>query len=78
VARKKATADLIGNAVKAPRMATDRESEEAGIKSAAAEMGRRGGEARAASLSKKKRADIAKAAATARWASKKRADKKPS
>jgi len=57
-------------------MATDRESEEAGIKSAAAEMGRRGGEARAASLSKKK-SDIAKAAATARWASKKRADKKP-
>lgn len=34
---------------------------------AAAEMGRKGGRARAASLSKRKRAEIAKKAAAARW-----------
>ena len=34
---------------------------------AAAELGRKGGAARAASLSKKKRAEIAKKAAKARW-----------
>ena len=34
---------------------------------AAAELGHKGGEARAASLSKKKRSEIAKKAAKARW-----------
>lgn len=34
---------------------------------AAAELGRKGGAARAASLSKKRRAEIAKKAATKRW-----------
>jgi len=36
-------------------------------KSAAAELGSRGGRARAANLSKKKRSEIAKTAADARW-----------
>jgi hypothetical protein len=34
---------------------------------AAVELGKKGGKARAANLSKKKRADIAKKAAAARW-----------
>jgi hypothetical protein len=38
-------------------------------RSAAAELGSRGGIARAAKLSKKKRAEIAKKAARARWRS---------
>jgi hypothetical protein len=37
------------------------------VRSAAAELGSRGGKARAAKLSKKKRRDIAKAAAAKRW-----------
>jgi hypothetical protein len=37
------------------------------LKSAAAELGRRGGKARAASLSKQKRAAIARKAAQTRW-----------
>jgi hypothetical protein len=64
---QKRPADVIGNAVKAMRIATGEEQEAASVKSAAAELGSLGGKARAASLSKKKRADIAKKAAKARW-----------
>jgi hypothetical protein len=39
------------------------------ISSAAAELGRKGGQARAAILSKKRRAEIAKKAAASRWKS---------
>jgi hypothetical protein len=49
------------------RIATGEETEETAVKSAAAELGSRGGKARAASLSKNKRAEIAKKAAKARW-----------
>jgi hypothetical protein len=47
----------------------DREStpEEQGKDPAAVALGRKGGEARAASLGKRKRAEIAKKAAKARW-----------
>jgi hypothetical protein len=41
---------------------------EDGKNAAAAELGRKGGAARASSLSKKRRAEIAKRAARARWA----------
>ena len=60
-------ADVIGAAVKVMRIATGQESEEVTVKSAAAELGSRGSKARAKSLSKKKWAEIAKAAAAARW-----------
>jgi hypothetical protein len=64
---QKRPADVIGNAVKVMRIATGEEEEAASVKSAAAELGSRGGKARAANLSKKKRAEIAKTAAKARW-----------
>ncbi len=64
---QKRPADVIGNAVKVMRIATGEEEEAASVKSAAAELGSLGGKARAASLTKKKRAEIAKKAAAARW-----------
>jgi hypothetical protein len=64
---QKRPADVIGNAVKVMRIATGEEEEAASVKSAAAELGSLGGKARAASLSKKKRGEIAKKAARARW-----------
>jgi hypothetical protein len=42
------------------------------VSAAAAAMGRKGGPARAAALSGKRRKEIAKAAALARWGSKKK------
>ena len=60
-------ADVVGAAVKVMRIATGEETEEIAVKSAAAELGSRGGKARAKALSKKKRAEIAKRAAKARW-----------
>lgn len=64
---QKRPADVIGATVKVMRIATGQESEEIAVKSAAAELGSRGGKARAATLSKKKRAEIAQKAARARW-----------
>jgi hypothetical protein len=64
---QKRAADVIGNAVKVMRIATGEEEESDSVKSAAAELGSRGGKARAASMSKKQRAEIAKKAAAARW-----------
>ena len=67
---EKRPADVIGAAVKVMRIATGEEDEEAQVRSAAAELGSRGGKARAAALSKKKRAEIAKKAAAKRWGNK--------
>lgn len=66
---EKRPADVIGNAVKVMRIATGEEEEDLAptIKTAAAELGSRGGKARAASLSKKTRTEIAKKAAAKRW-----------
>lgn len=66
---EKRPADVIGNAVKVMRIATGEETDElsAEPRSAAAELGSRGGKARAANLSKKKRAEIARKAARMRW-----------
>jgi hypothetical protein len=65
---QKRPADVISNAIMGAGIATGEVEEmPTPIKSAAAELGSLGGKARAASLSKKKRADIAKKAAVARW-----------
>lgn len=65
---QKRKADVIGNAVLIGRIATGEAEETRTVpKSAAAEMGAKGGAARAKKLSAKKRAMIAKKAAAARW-----------
>ena len=67
---EKRPADVIGNAVKVMRIATGEETEELEtdrVKSAAAELGARGGKARAAKMSPVRRAEIARKAAAKRW-----------
>jgi len=68
---EKRPADVIGNAVKVMRIATGEESEDYGSEpekdKAAAELGRKGGAARASKLSGARRSEIAKKAATSRW-----------
>lgn len=63
----KRPADVIGNAVHVMRIATGEIEEKPEPKSAAAELGRKGGAARAKSISAKKRKEIAAKAAKARW-----------
>jgi hypothetical protein len=68
---QKRPADVIGNAVKVMRIATGEEQEDFpaddGKDKAAQSLGQRGGKARAAALSKKRRTEIARQAATKRW-----------
>jgi hypothetical protein len=71
---QKRPADVIGNAVKVMRIATGEEPEDygpspesGGKNPAAVALGRRGGEARAKGLSRKRRKEIAEKAAKARW-----------
>lgn len=67
---EKRPADVIGNAVKVMRIATGEEAEELEtdrVKSAAAELGARGGKARAAKMAPEKRAEQAREAARHRW-----------
>ena len=67
---QKRPADVIGNAVKVMRIATGEEEEEYeddGKNKAAVELGRRGGKARAAKMTPKRRAEIASKAARSRW-----------
>ena len=65
---EKRLADVIGAAVMVGRIATGEiEDTKVPAKSAAAELGTRGGKARAKALSKKKRSEIASKAARARW-----------
>jgi hypothetical protein len=65
---EKRPADVIGNAVKVMRIATGEETEELDpAKSAAAELGSRGGKARAARMTPERRAEIARKAAAKRW-----------
>lgn len=60
--------DAIGAAIMVGKIATGEiEDTKAPAKSAAAELGSKGGKARAKALSKKKRSEIAKKAARARW-----------
>ena len=67
---EKRPADVIGNAVKVMRIATGEDDEvltDDGKDKAAVSLGKRGGKARAESLSKKRRSEIAKNAAAKRW-----------
>jgi hypothetical protein len=68
---EKRPADVIGNAVKVMRIATGEETEEVdSARSAAAELGSRGGKARAAKMTPQRRVEIARKAAAKRWGSK--------
>ena len=68
---EKRPADVIGNAVKVMRITTGADEEDYGEKpaknAAAAELGRKGGQKRAESMSPERRAEIAKKAAEKRW-----------
>ena len=67
---EKRPADVIGAAVKVMQIATGEIEEELtddGKNKAAVELGRKGGQARAKKLSKKRRAEIAREAARKRW-----------
>ncbi len=65
---EKRPADAIGLAVMVGRIATGEiEDERESLSSAAAEMGRKGGQKRAESMTPERRAEIAKKAAQARW-----------
>jgi hypothetical protein len=68
---QKRPADVIGAAVKVMKIATGEEPEDYGADDgkdkAAQSLGQRGGKARAKSLSSKRKAEIAKKAAEARW-----------
>jgi hypothetical protein len=67
---EKRKADVIGNAVHVMRIATgeiDDATPDDGKDKAAQAMGRKGGAARAASMTPEKRAEIAKKAAAKRW-----------
>lgn len=65
---EKRPADVIGNAVKVMRIAIGEEPEELDrVKSAAAELGARGGKARAVRMTPERRAEIAREAAKTRW-----------
>jgi len=68
---QKRPADVIGAAIKVARIATgeveDKSDEKLAKNAAAVALGRMGGKARAEKLTKKKRAEIAKNAAAARW-----------
>ncbi len=65
---EKRPADVIGNAVKVARIATGEEQDEReATASAAAQLGKLGGAARARNLTPEQRAEIAKKAAAGRW-----------
>ena len=67
---EKRPGDVIGAAIRVARIATGEETdqiEDDGKDPAAKALGKKGGEARAKSLSKKKRSEIAKKAAATRW-----------
>jgi len=64
---EKRPADVIGNAVHVMRIATGEIKEDSLRDSAAAELGRKGGKARAESVTAERRAEIARKAAESRW-----------
>jgi len=72
---EKRPADAIGAAIRVAKIATGEEPEQTPApeskSEAAAMLGRLGGKARAESLSKKKRKEIAQKAAKARWGKRK-------
>ena len=67
---EKRPADVIGNAIRVAKIATGEEPEELtddGKDKAAVSLGRRGGAARAKTISPERRSEIAKKAAKSRW-----------
>ena len=67
---QKRSADVIGAAINVAKIATGETTEDVGDDgkdAAAVSLGKRGGKARAEALSKKRRTEIAKKAAKARW-----------
>lgn len=65
---EKRPADAIGRAVMIGKIATGEvDDEREGVTSAAAQMGKLGGKARARALTPEQRSDIARAASEARW-----------
>jgi hypothetical protein len=64
---EKRPADVIGNAVRVMRIATGEETDDAAPANPAAEMGRKGGQARAKALTAEQRREIAKKGAASRW-----------
>jgi hypothetical protein len=64
---EKRPADAIGNAVHVMRIATGEIEEDLGKTPKRAKGGRKGGKARARSLTAEQRSEIARAAASARW-----------
>ena len=67
---EKRPADVIGAAVKVMQIATgeiEEDIDDDGKNKAAQELGRKGGKARAAKMSKKRRSEIARKAAETRW-----------
>lgn len=65
---EKRPADAIGRAIMVAKIATGEiEDERDALSSAAAEMGRKGGKARAANMTPERRAEIARKAAAKRW-----------
>ena len=64
---EKRPADVVGNAVHVMRIATGDIEEDLGKAPKRAKGGRKGGKARAASLTPRQRSEIASAAAAARW-----------
>jgi hypothetical protein len=63
------SADAVGGVIMVAKIATGGVADERELSSAAAELGRKGGKARAAKLSPEQRADIARKAAAKRWQS---------
>jgi hypothetical protein len=64
---EKRPADVIGGAVMVGRIATGEIEETERKETAAAQLGRKGGKARAEALSRGKRREIAERAAKSRW-----------
>ena len=64
---EKRPADVIGNAVKVMRIATGEDEDERPVTSAAAQLGKLGGAARAKAMTPERRAEIARKAAAKRW-----------
>ncbi len=67
---EKRPADVIGAAIKVAKIATGEVKEDIdddGKNKAAVELGRKGGQARAAKMTAERRTDIAKKAAAKRW-----------
>lgn len=64
---EKRPADVIGAAVMVAKIATGEVEDTATAPSAAAELGRKGGKARAEGTTAKRRREIARLAAEARW-----------